>query len=213
MRLYLSGPMAGYPGHNRDLFNQAAEQLCDAGFEVANPGEVFHGPDAGWEDCLRADLRTLLDCDAVATPPGMGDIARRLPGDPRREGAAASMPAVQGLAGAARGEGRAVPAVPSASRPGGRRSVRRLPCDTRQRADRRPVVTTPADTQKCELCGREGTRGFKTTEDSTANIPGIGEVGVPASTICKGRVACRRRQWRATPPKARQQWRDALEGA
>lgn len=67
MKLYVSGPMAGYPAHNRELFNEAAKELQAFGYDVVNPAEIDHGPDATWDTCLRGDLRVLLDCEGVAT--------------------------------------------------------------------------------------------------------------------------------------------------
>lgn len=39
MKIYLSGPMRGYPDHNYPLFNSVARELRAAGHEVFNPAE------------------------------------------------------------------------------------------------------------------------------------------------------------------------------
>lgn len=70
MRLYLSGPMTGIPEHNFPAFKQAAHQLRQFGYDVANPADLGADPALRWEDYLRADLRLLLDCAGVATLPG-----------------------------------------------------------------------------------------------------------------------------------------------
>lgn len=73
MRLYISGPMTGYPAFNFPAFNEAEALLRKAGFDVANPARngVVDGWD--WADYLRLDLKLLLDCDAVATLDGWID--------------------------------------------------------------------------------------------------------------------------------------------
>lgn len=69
-KIYLSGPMTGYPGFNHGLFNTVARQLRGAGHEVFNPAEAF--PDTEAFDarkafaiysrhiCLTADTLVLL---------------------------------------------------------------------------------------------------------------------------------------------------------
>lgn len=43
-KIYLSGPMTGFPAHNYPLFNAAAAQLRAAGYDVYNPAEYrFEG--------------------------------------------------------------------------------------------------------------------------------------------------------------------------
>lgn len=67
MKLYVSGPMAGYRFHNKGAFLAAEGRLLDAGFEVANP--VDNGLPDGLPpaDYMRADLIMMLGCDGVAT--------------------------------------------------------------------------------------------------------------------------------------------------
>jgi len=69
-RIYISGPMTGLPEQNFPAFHAEAKRLRGLGFEVVNPAEVNAGVNATWEDYLRADLRELLTCDAVALLPG-----------------------------------------------------------------------------------------------------------------------------------------------
>jgi hypothetical protein len=67
-RVYLSGPMTGLENHNFPAFHRWAAQLRADGFEVVNPAEI---EEAGtWELCLRADLRELCTCAAIALMPG-----------------------------------------------------------------------------------------------------------------------------------------------
>lgn len=69
-KLYLSGPMTGYPELNAPAFNAATKKLRRRGFKVINPPELDAIEKADtWEGCLRRDLRFLVDCDAIATLP------------------------------------------------------------------------------------------------------------------------------------------------
>ena len=67
--LYLSGPMSGYPDCNYPLFHAEAAVLRSHGYIVHNPAETG---DMGsqYTDLLREDIRTILDCDGVATLEG-----------------------------------------------------------------------------------------------------------------------------------------------
>ena len=69
-RLYLSGPMTGTPGLNFDAFHAETARLRGLGYEVANPAELNPDQDASWHTCMRADLKALLDCDALVLLPG-----------------------------------------------------------------------------------------------------------------------------------------------
>ncbi len=67
-RIYLSGPMTGIPDNNFPAFHEWAARLRADGFDVVSPAEI---QEAGtWELCLRADLRELATCDAIALMPG-----------------------------------------------------------------------------------------------------------------------------------------------
>ncbi len=67
---YLSGPMSGYPDHNRPQFNLCAQLLRERGYDVCNPVEFDEAPDLPWSDYLRKDIRALMDCGGVITLPG-----------------------------------------------------------------------------------------------------------------------------------------------
>jgi hypothetical protein len=67
-RVYLSGPMSGIVDNNFPAFHRAAAQLRASGLDVVSPAEI---QEAGtWELCLRADIRELCTCDAIALMPG-----------------------------------------------------------------------------------------------------------------------------------------------
>lgn len=69
-RIYLSGPMTGLPALNFPAFHQAAKALREAGADVANPAEIEALEPGVWESCMRADIKALCDCDAIALLPG-----------------------------------------------------------------------------------------------------------------------------------------------
>jgi hypothetical protein len=69
MRLYISGPMTGYPNHNFDAFNEAEKALVDAGFEVENPATKGVIDGWTWNQYLRYDLQKLVFCDGIALLP------------------------------------------------------------------------------------------------------------------------------------------------
>lgn len=70
LRIYLSGPMTGIANHNFPLFNRWAETLRDIGHEVVNPAENGSERGLSWEQYLRADIKSLCDCDTLAYLPG-----------------------------------------------------------------------------------------------------------------------------------------------
>jgi hypothetical protein len=65
MKLYLSGPMTGIVDYNFPAFMEEARRLRSLGYEVVNPAEV-NAPGTRREDCLRNDIRHLIDCDGIA---------------------------------------------------------------------------------------------------------------------------------------------------
>lgn len=80
MRVYLSGPMSGHPDNNFPAFNAYASALRGLGLDVVNPAEIDVGiPEPAessleWRDfynaCMRADIKALCDCQAIAMMPG-----------------------------------------------------------------------------------------------------------------------------------------------
>ncbi|KVF09643.1 hypothetical protein WJ05_17620 [Burkholderia vietnamiensis] len=66
MRLYLAGPMSGYPELNFPAFNAEASRLRGLGFQIVNPAEINANSGADWLSCMRADIKQLVDCDGIA---------------------------------------------------------------------------------------------------------------------------------------------------
>lgn len=77
MKVYVAGPMTGYPMLNFLAFFRAERDLASQGYSVINPAKNLGGNTAvecldahienpmKWEDYLRIDIATLLDCDAI----------------------------------------------------------------------------------------------------------------------------------------------------
>lgn len=65
-RIYISGPMTGMPDLNFPAFHAEAARLSALGYDVVNPAEINPDPGMSWHECMRRDLRALLDCDALA---------------------------------------------------------------------------------------------------------------------------------------------------
>ena len=71
--IYVAGPMTGMPKKNFPAFMKAAKKLRKAGYRVVNPAELESVKPIckTWEECLRRDLKHILDkCYAIATLPG-----------------------------------------------------------------------------------------------------------------------------------------------
>lgn len=70
MRIYISGPMSGLQDLNFPAFHAAAAELRARRYEVVNPAEINPDSLMSWAQCMRADIKALCDCDALALLPG-----------------------------------------------------------------------------------------------------------------------------------------------
>ena len=72
MKLYVSGPMTGYPEFNYPAFEEATARLRAAGHEVISPHEVNPPDDTDhpWEWFMRRDIVALMEAEAVVVLPG-----------------------------------------------------------------------------------------------------------------------------------------------
>lgn len=73
-RVYISGAISGrLPEDVFEDFDRAEDQLESLGWEVVNP--LFNGltEEDTWAEHMRADLRMLLECDAIALIPGWSE--------------------------------------------------------------------------------------------------------------------------------------------
>lgn len=80
MRVYVAGPMRGYPQYNFPAFDAAADSLARDGHDVVNPAQMDR--DVGFDpqstevsdsflrDALQRDLSAICECDAIAMLPG-----------------------------------------------------------------------------------------------------------------------------------------------
>lgn len=73
MKIYVSGPMSNLPDLNFPAFHAAADRLRAAGYDVVNPAELNPDSTMPWDKCMRADIKALCDCDAIALLPGWMD--------------------------------------------------------------------------------------------------------------------------------------------
>lgn len=70
-RLYVAGPMSGYPESNYPLFHEVSARLRGAGYEVVNPAEVSLEREGKvhYLDFLREDLVQMLTCFGICVLP------------------------------------------------------------------------------------------------------------------------------------------------
>lgn len=66
MKVYISGPISGLPYEEVEkAFNEAEVMLQEKGYEVLNPLNNGLPRESTWREHMRADLKLLLDCDAI----------------------------------------------------------------------------------------------------------------------------------------------------
>lgn len=66
MKIYISGKISGLPPQEaRQRFADAADLLKAIGFEAVNPLNNGLANNATWKDHMVADIRMLLDCEAI----------------------------------------------------------------------------------------------------------------------------------------------------
>lgn len=72
LRCYIAGPMTGLPDLNFPAFHAAAARLRDAGIDAVSPAEICPDQTATGGECMRADIRELVTCDAIVLLDGWG---------------------------------------------------------------------------------------------------------------------------------------------
>lgn len=66
MKVYISGPITGLPYEEVEkAFSKAEASLKEQGHEVVNPLNNGLPRESTWSEHMRADLKLLLDCDAI----------------------------------------------------------------------------------------------------------------------------------------------------
>jgi hypothetical protein len=67
---YISGPINGYPEHNRLAFHYAERDLKVAGWEVINPVELGQIEGGTWAQYMERDLPYVFSSQLVVALPG-----------------------------------------------------------------------------------------------------------------------------------------------
>lgn len=82
VKVYVSGPISGYPNGNAEAFTERTKILIAGGFDAVNPhdcppnhtgecvGRSLDSKPHKYGCYLRSDLRELLNCDAITMLPG-----------------------------------------------------------------------------------------------------------------------------------------------
>ena len=67
-KIYVAGPMTGFPDYNYPAFHEAAALLRQAGYEVFNPAEIedLVNPPLLWHEYMRLGITKMLLCHGIA---------------------------------------------------------------------------------------------------------------------------------------------------
>lgn len=66
MKVYISGPITGLPREETErAFAEAEAMIREKGHEPVNPLRNGLPASALWHEHMRADIRQLLDCEAI----------------------------------------------------------------------------------------------------------------------------------------------------
>ena len=83
-KIYLSGPMTGYPNKNAMLF-QEAETLLKRKYDVVNPHKIHGKKEKTYREYMTADIKALMGCDCIFMLPfwerSKGAFAERIVAD------------------------------------------------------------------------------------------------------------------------------------
>jgi nucleoside 2-deoxyribosyltransferase len=70
MKIFISGPMTGYPNFNHEAFHTLAAGLRSLGYIVLSPAENAPPADPeSWSAWMRLSIAQLLQCDVMCTLP------------------------------------------------------------------------------------------------------------------------------------------------
>lgn len=67
VRLYIAGPMSGYPGFNYPAFFDAEVELRRANYDILNPAR--NGKQSSWDGYMRAAIAQVIAADGIAVLP------------------------------------------------------------------------------------------------------------------------------------------------
>lgn len=65
MKIYISGPMTGYPEFNYPAFNEMEKRLKALGFDVFNPASIKGEDNWTWKDYMKPCIKAIPDCDGI----------------------------------------------------------------------------------------------------------------------------------------------------
>lgn len=63
--IYISGPMTGHPDLNHKAFINAQACLQASGLPCVSPHEIIADKTKPWIDCMKEDIKELLNCSAI----------------------------------------------------------------------------------------------------------------------------------------------------
>ena len=70
-RIYIAGPMTGYPALNFPAFFRMEQLLLKAGYAFRNPARInpsktpHLSEQAYWQECMKRDIAQLVQCDTI----------------------------------------------------------------------------------------------------------------------------------------------------
>ena len=70
MKVFISGPMKGYPNFNKEAFDQAEKELVQQGYTVFKPAWMDFSGEWTKQDKRAIDAAIMSRCDAVYQLPG-----------------------------------------------------------------------------------------------------------------------------------------------
>lgn len=65
MIVVISGPMNGYPDHNKPAFDEAQKMLEARGYDVINPANLGLIDGWGWSQYMRFAIKHLVEADCI----------------------------------------------------------------------------------------------------------------------------------------------------
>lgn len=70
-RVYIFGPMRGYPNLNKEEFYRVEKEWRKAGWLVVNPSKLDStADDLTFQACMKRDFKKILQCHAIASLQG-----------------------------------------------------------------------------------------------------------------------------------------------
>ena len=64
-KIYISGKISGIEAEAPELFEKAAKELEQKGYEPINPMLLSHNHDKSWQSYMKEDIKALCDCDSI----------------------------------------------------------------------------------------------------------------------------------------------------